>query len=156
MMFLNRPSKLASFFEVSRVPLNTSRYMLREFSYMVLITDSADMTKKRMEPRFATGAYLTRVNSISFAVTWAFWRFSAMFFALVLVFSSVLISSWLSRMLPSAELSSLSNVSSSCLSSIELSAISLTSSSRCSSRSGRSCRTVTLRSCSCRPCSVTE
>jgi len=50
-----RPSRLGSRFEVANVRLNTSRYMLSEFSYMLLMTERLDMTKKRIEPRLATG-----------------------------------------------------------------------------------------------------
>jgi len=67
----------------------------------MLVMDERDaMTKNRMAPRLATGVYLTRVSSISLAVTLLTSSFSAISTALALAFSSVLISSWLSRMLP--------------------------------------------------------
>ena len=154
--FRSRASRLSSFLDVSSVRLNTSRYMLSEFSYMVLMTDSEDMTKKRMLPRFATGWYLTRVASICFAVTCASSKFSAISTAFFFVLSSVSMSAALSKISPVACDSSRSSVSSSCLSSDLLALISCTRRSRCSSRSGRSCLTVTLRSCSWSPCCVTE
>ena len=154
--FLRRCSNALSFFDVSKVRWNTVRYMFSEFSYMVLITDRPDMTKNRIEPLFATGAYLTRVVSSSTAVFCAASKFSAISTAFFFVFSSVSMSAALSRMLPCAVASSRRSVSSSCFRSVLLSLISFTKRSRSSSRSGRSCFTVTFRSCSCRPCCVTE
>ena len=92
--------------------------MFREFSYIVLITLKPDMTKNRMLPRFATGAYFTRVVSSSFAVTCAASKFSAISTAFFFVFSRVSIKAALSRMFPCAVASSLNNVSSSCFSNV--------------------------------------
>ena len=122
--------------------------MKSEFSYMVLITERLDMTKKRIEPRLATGTYLTRVVSISLAVTCASLRFSAISTAFFFVFSRVSMSAALSKISPVACDSSRSSVSSSCFNRDLLSLISFTKRSRCSSRSGRSWLTVTFSSCS--------
>lgn len=121
---------------------------------MELMAESPARTKKSTEPRRATGVYFARTSSSSADVARACVSFSAISTALALVFSSVLMSSALSRMFPWAFESSRRSVSSRVLSSCLLLLISPTSASRASSRSGRSCRTVTFRSCASRPCGV--
>jgi len=156
MMLRSRLSRCESRLEVRSVVLNTVRKEASEYSYMLVMADRPAMTKKVMAPRRATGEYLTRVTSISCAVTRDSASFRLISTALALALSSVSSSSMLSRMLPWLVASSLSSMSSRCLRSDLFSLISFTSFSRASSRSGRSFLTVTFSSCSRRPCSVTE
>jgi len=155
MMLRRRDSRCESRLDVRSVVLKTVRNDASEYSYMLVIADSPAITKNAIAPRRATGEYLTRVTSISCAVTRdsaSFWLIST---ALALALSSVSSSSTLSRMLPCDVASSLSSMSSSFFSSALFSDVSFTSFSRASSRSGRSFLTVTFSSCSRRPCSVT-
>ena len=73
---------------------------------MLSSVESDAITKKRIEPRLATGRYDAHATSISSPVARASTSFSLISVALVLVFSSVSMSSVLSRMLPVALASS--------------------------------------------------
>jgi hypothetical protein len=62
-------------------------------THMLVMAESEAMTKNRIAPRLATGLYLTRVTSISVAVTLDASSFSAISTALALADSRVEMSS---------------------------------------------------------------
>mmetsp|Transcript_105792 Transcript_105792/g.304199 ORF Transcript_105792/g.304199 Transcript_105792/m.304199 type:complete len:307 (+) Transcript_105792:2350-3270(+) len=113
-----------------------------------------DIAKYKMEPRFATLRYKSRVLSISWEVVAAFAREAAISMDFALALFRVWMSSSLSRMLPFDAASSRSKVSSSCLMTCRLSDICCTSVCRISSRSGRSKPTTTLSNWAARPSKV--